>query len=243
VLAVAVATAIGAGAAFAEAAGELHGSPAAVGVAQRVLAHVRHVTAIHWQQGGDQWECPSADGPIVGPALRRPEPHCHRATVSFDENLRNGRIMRSLATTTARGLATQTELVSRAGAWTRTGGARCWDAEGAGLVGVPAVTYTDERLTITARTPDVITLRGVGGRVWESDAIDAHTFAVREVTLRIPAIGGTATLVGRFAEQTRPFSLPRRPRRVCSEIVRFPPQPGRSRAPTSPRRPGPSRRR
>lgn len=227
VLGIAVAVAIGAGAAIADAAGALKGSPAAVHVAQQVLAHARHVAAIHWSQGGDQWECPSPDGPIVGPALKRPERDCRRATVTFNENLRDGRIMRSLSTTTAPGLATDTELVSRAGAWMRSGSARCWDAEGAGLVNVPAFTYKGERLSITARTPDVITLRGVGGGVREIDAIDADTFAVREVDLRIPGISGTAELVGRFANMPRHFALPRRPRHVCSDIVRFPPRPAR----------------
>lgn len=219
-----MAIAIGAGAAIAVAAGALKGSPAAVRVAQQVLAHTRHVAAIHWSQGGDQWECPSPDGPIVGPALKRPEPDCRRAIVTFDENLHNGRIMRSLSTLTAPGLATDTELVSRAGAWMRSGSARCWDAEGAGLVNVPAFTYQGERLSVTARTPDVITLRGVGGGVRETDAIDAHTFAVREVDVRVPGLRGTAELVGHFAETTRHFALPRKPRHVCSEIVRFPPQ-------------------
>ena len=219
--------AIGAGVAIAEAAGALKGSPAAVQVAQQVLARARHVAAIHWSQGGDQWECPSSDGPIVGPALKRPERDCRRAVVTFDENLHDGRIMRSLSTTTAQGLATDTELVSRAGAWMRSGSARCWDAEGAGLVNVPAFTYKGERLSITARTRDVIMLRGVGGGVREIDAIDAHTFAVREVDLRIPGISGTAELVGRFANMPRHFALPRRPRHVCSDIVRFPPRPAR----------------
>jgi hypothetical protein len=227
VLGVALAMAIGAGAAIADAAGALRGSPAAVRVAQHVLAHARHVAAIRWSQGGDQWECPSPDGPIVGPAVKRPERDCRRAIVTFDENLNHGRIMRSLSTTTAPGLATDTELVSRAGAWMRSGGAHCWDAEGAGLVNVPAFTYQGERLSVTARTSDVITLRGVGGGVRETDAIDAHTFAVREVDLRVPEIRGTAELVGRFAELTRHFALPRRPRHVCSDIVRFPPHPAR----------------
>jgi len=227
VLAVAVAVSIGAGAAIADAAGALKGSPAAVHVAQQVLAHARHVPAIRWSEGGDQWECPSPDGPIVGPALKRPERNCRRAVMTFDENLRNGRIVRSLSTTTAPGLATARELVSAAGAWTRAGRAHCWDAEGAGLVNSPAFTYRGERLTITARTPEVITLRGVGGGVRETDAIDAHTFAVREVDLRIPGVSGTAELVGRFDDMTRHFALPRRPRHVCSDIVRFPPHPPR----------------
>ncbi|HEY1565992.1 MAG TPA: hypothetical protein VGF68_03210 [Solirubrobacteraceae bacterium] len=227
VLAVTVATAIGAGAAPAEAGGGLTGSRAAVRVAQHVLAHIRHVTAIRWLQGGDQWECPSGGGPIVGPALRRPARNCRRATVSFDENLRHGRITRSVATTTARGLATESELVTSSGDWMRSGGAHCWEAEGAGLVNEPAFSYAGERLRISARTAHVITLRGAGGGVRETDAIDALTFAVREVDVRVPGIGGSAELVGRFSEQAHPFALPRRPRRVCSDIVRFPPHPSR----------------
>ena len=223
----ATAIAIGAGAAIAAAAGGLTGSPAAVRVAHQVLAHVRHVAAIRWRQGGDQWECPSPDGPIVGPAVKRPARNCRRATISLDENLRNGRIMREQSITTASGLVTDTELISVAGAWTRRGSARCWDAEGGGLVNVPAFSYAGERLSVSARTPALITLRGVGQGVRETDAIDARTFAVREVDVRVPEIGGMAELTGRFTEQTHRLALPRRPRHVCSDIVRFPSQPSR----------------
>jgi hypothetical protein len=224
VLGVAVAMAIGGGAAVAEGAGGLMGSPPAVRVAQRVLAHVRHVAAIRWRQGGDLWDCPSPEGPIVGPAVTRPERSCRRATVTIEENLRSGRIVRSLSITTAPGLRTATELVSRAGEWLRSGHARCWDAEGAGLVNSPAYSYTGERLSITARTPDLITLRGVYRGYRETDTIDSHTFAVREVDERVPAIGGTAKLNAQFTEVAHRFTLPRKPRHVCSDIVRFPPQ-------------------
>lgn len=219
---------VSAGAAVAAAAaGGLKGSPAAVRVAQEVLAHSRHVAAIRWSQDGDQWECPSPDGPIVGPSVKRPARGCRRATVTFDENLRNGRIIRSMATTTAAGLVTQSELVSRAGDWVRSGRARCWDAQGAMPGGISAFSYTGERLSITARTADLITLRGVGPGFQETDAIDAHTFAVREVHERVPGFGGTATLVARFTDLPRPFALPTKPRHVCSDIVPFPPQPAR----------------
>jgi hypothetical protein len=217
--------AIGAGEAVGAGAGGLRGSPAAVRVARQVLSHARHVVALRWRQGGDQWECPSPDGPIVGPSVKRPGRSCRRATVTFEENLRNGRIVRSMDTANAGGLATQTELVSGAGDWLRTGRARCWDAQGAGVINTSAFSYTGERLSITARNADVIMLRGVGQGFRESDAIDAHTFAVREVDERVPGFGGTATLVARFTELTRPLALPIRPRRVCSDIVRFPPQP------------------
>ena len=217
------ALALAAGAAVATGAGGLEGSPAAVRVAQRVLAHVRHIAAVRWIQTGDQWECPSPDGPIVGPAVTRPARGCRRATVSFDENLRHGAIVRSLSTMTAGGLVIESELVSGAGDWVRSRGARCWDAEGAAPGGIPAFTYTGERLSITARTADVITLRGIGQGFRESDAIDAHTFAVREVAERVPGAGGTATLVSHFADLARPVALPRTPHRVCPDIVRFPP--------------------
>jgi hypothetical protein len=223
----AIAVAVGAGAVVAETAAGLAGSPAGVRVAERVLAHYRQVAAVRWTQGGDQWECPSPDGPIVGPSVKRPARNCRRATVTFEENLRNGRIVRSIGTTTGAGLARQTELVSRAGDWLRTGSARCWDTQGAGVINISAFSYTGERLSIAAQTADVITLRGVGQGFRETDAIDPHTFAVREVHQRVPGFGGTATLVARFTELTRPFTLPMRPRHVCSDIVRFPPQPRR----------------
>jgi hypothetical protein len=231
-LSVAIATTVSAGAGVAGAgvagaAGGLEGSPAAVRVARQVLAHARRLTALRWSQGGDQWECPSPDGPIVGPSVKRPARNCRRATVSFDENLREGRIVRSLATTTAGGLATRSELVTGAGDWVRSGRARCWDDQGTVPGGLSAFSYTGERLSITSRTPDVITLRGVGLGFQETDAIDAHTFAVREVDERVPGVGGTATLVSRFTEPPRPFALPDRPRRICSDIVPFPPHPAR----------------
>jgi hypothetical protein len=231
-LGVAVSMGLGAGAAVAAGPG-FRGSPAAVSVARNVLAHVRHVPAIHWRQSGDQWACPTPDGPIVGPSVKRPAPNCRRAIVTVDENLRNGRVVRSVATTTARGMATSTELTTGAGDWVRTGRARCWDAEGAGAVGLPAFSYTAEKLTIVARTSSVISLHGVGTGFRETDAIDAHTFAIDEITEHIAAFGGTATLVGTFADMGRPFALPKRPRHVCSDIVRFPSQ----------RRPGPNHRR
>jgi len=226
-LAAVVAVVIGAGAAVAEGAGGLRGSPAAVRVAERVLAHVRQVAAVRWSQRGDQWECPSPDGPILGPAVRRPARHCRRIALTFDENLHHGTIMRSLTTMTAGGRVLQAELVSGAGDWVRSGRAPCWDAEGAVPGSSALFSYTDERLSITARTADVITLRGVGHGFRESDAIDAHTFAVREIDESVPGVGGTAKLVDDFAEMTRPMVLPRTPRHVCSDIVRFPPQPAR----------------
>jgi hypothetical protein len=223
-LGVAVAVGIGAGAAVAAGAGELEGSPVAVRLAQHVLTHSRHLAALQWRQGGAQWECPASGGPIVGPAVKRPAHNCRRASVTFDENLRDGLIVRSLTTTIATGMATRTELVTGGGDWTRAGTARCWDAAGAGLINTPAFSYAGEKLSITARTPSVISLRGVGPSYRETDAIDAHSFAVREVDVRVPAFGGTAELVATFAEMTRPFALPRKPPRVCPEIVRFPPQ-------------------
>jgi hypothetical protein len=223
-LGVAVAVGIGAGAAGAAGSGGLKGSPAAVRVAQHVLTRARHVSAVQWHQAGDQWECPTSDGPVVGPAVKRPARNCRRATVTFDENLRNGLIVRSLSTITARGTATSTTLVTRAGDWMRSGKARCWDSKGAGIVNIPAFTYTGEKLSIAARTPSVISLRGVGAGYRETDAIDAHTFAVREVDERVPGFGGTAELVATFADMTRPFALPKKPGHVCSDIVRFPPQ-------------------
>ncbi len=222
-LGVAVAVGIGAGAAVAAGTGGLKGSPAAVSVARHVLARVRHVPAIRWRQSGDQWACPTPEGPIVGPSVKRPARNCRRAIVSFDENLRNGRIVRSLATTTAKGLVTTTDLTTGAGEWIRSGKARCWDAEGPGAVGLPAFGYTREKLSIVARTSTVISLHGIGTGFRETDAIDAHTFAVNEVDERIAAFGGTATLVANFADMPRRFALPKRPRRVCSDIVRFPP--------------------
>lgn len=222
-----MAVGIGAGATVAAGAGALKGSPAGVRVAQQVLAHSRHVTAMQWRQGGDQWECPSSGGPIVGPAVNRPAHNCRRATVTFDENLRDGRILRSESTTIAAGLATQTELVTRGGDWLRSGGERCWDAQGAGLIDTPAFSYTGERLSIVAQTPTVITLRGVGRGYRETDAIDAHTFAVREVDERVPGLDGTANLLASFTELTRPFALPDKPPRVCPDVVRFPPYPAR----------------
>ncbi|HXD68160.1 MAG TPA: hypothetical protein VNV17_26280 [Solirubrobacteraceae bacterium] len=221
-LGVAVAAAIGAGGAVAAGAGGLEGSPDAVRLAQHVLTHARHVAALQWRQGGDQWECPASGGPIVGPAVNRPARNCRRATVTFDENLRHGLIVRSLTTTVATGMATRTELITGSGDWTRAGRARCWDAEGAGLINTPAFSYAGEKLSITAQTPSVISLHGVGPGFRETDAIDAHTFAVREVDVRVPAFGGTAKLVATFAEMARPFALPRKPSRVCPEIVRFP---------------------
>jgi hypothetical protein len=222
-LGVAVAVGIGAGGAVAAGAGGLEGSPAAVRLAQHVLAHARHVAALQWRQGGAQWECPASGGPIVGPAVNRPEHNCRRATVTFDENLRDGLIARSLTTTTATGMATRTELITGGGDWTRAGTARCWDAQGAGPINTPAFSYAGEKLSITARTPSVISLHGVGPGFRETDAVDARTFAVREVDVRVPASGGTAELVATFAEMARPFELPRKPRRVCPQIVRFPP--------------------
>ena len=223
-LGIAVSTGIGAGGAVAAGAGELEGSPAAVRLAQHVLAHARHVAALQWRQGGAQWECPAPGGPIVGPAVNRPAHNCRRATVTFDENLRDGLIVRSLTTTHSAGIATRTELITGGGDWTRAGTARCWDAQGAGLINTPAFSYTGEKLSITARSPSVISLHGVGPGFRETDAIDAHTFAVREVDVRVPAFGGTAKLVATFAEMARPFALPRKPSRVCPEIVRFHPQ-------------------
>jgi hypothetical protein len=224
VLGLTVAVGTGAGAVVAVAAGGLQGSPAAVRLAQHVLTHARHLPALQWRQGGAQWECPASGGPIVGPAVKQPARNCRRATVTFDENLRDGLIVRSLTTTIAKGMATRTELVTVAGDWTRAGTARCWDAEGAAAIDMPAFSYTGEKLSIAARTPSVISLHGVGAGYRETDAIDAHTFAVREVDVRVPAFGGTAELVATFAEMTRPFALPRKPHHVCSEIVRFPPQ-------------------
>ncbi len=223
-LGVTVAVAIGTGAAMAAEGGGLKGSPAAVRVAGQVLAHARHVTALRWRQSGDEWECPSSDGPIVGPARKRPARNCRRATVTFDENLRDGQIVRSESTTVADGLSTQTELVTRAGDWTHSSHERCWDAQGTGLVNIPAFSYTGEKLSIAGRPPGVITLHGVGVGFQETDTIDARTFAVLGVDERVPGFGGTAQLVASFAEMTRPFVLPMKPRRVCPEIVRFPPQ-------------------
>jgi hypothetical protein len=220
-LGVAVSVGLGAGAAVAAGPG-FTGPPAAVSVARRVLAHVRHVTAIHWRQEGDQWACPTPEGPIVGPSVKRPAPNCRRAIVTVDENLRNGRIVRSVATTTAKGMATSRELTTGAGDWVRTGTARCWDAEGPGAVGGAAFSYNAEKLSIVARTASVISLHGVGTGFRETDAIDADTFAIKEIDERIASFGGTATLVGTFADMGRPFALPKRPRHVCSDIVRFP---------------------
>ena len=222
-----VAVGIAAGATVATGAGALKGSPAGVRVAEQVLAHSRHLTGLQWRQGGDQWECPSSGGPIVGPSAGRPAPNCRRATVTFDENLHDGRITRSQSTTTAAGLGTETELVTRSGDWLRSGRERCWDAQGPGVVNIPAFGYTGEKLSIIARTPSVITLRGIGRGYRETDAIDAHTFAVREVDERVPGLSGTATLVASFTEMTHPFALPAKPRRVCPDIVRFPPYPAR----------------
>jgi hypothetical protein len=223
-LGVAVAVGIGAGASMAQGAGSLEGSPAAVSVAQHVLAHTRHVTALQWRQDGDQWECPASGVPVLGPAVRRPAPNCRRATVIFDENLRNGLIVRSLSTIRVKGMATSTTLVTGAGDWMRSGNARCWDSEGAGVVNIPAFGYTGEKLSIAARTPTVISLRGVGPGFRETDTIDPRTFAVREIDERVPGSGGTADLVATFADMTRPFALPKKPGHVCSDIVRFPPQ-------------------
>ena len=223
-LGIALAVALGAGAAVAVGAGSLQGSPAAVRVAQQVLAHVRHVTAVQWHQTGDQWACPASGVPVLGPAVKRPARNCHRATVTIDENLRGGLIVRSLETTVAPGMATTSELVTEAGDWTRSSRGRCWDAEGAGIIEMPAFSYTGEKLSITARTPDVISLHGVASSYRETDAIDAHTFAVREIDEHVRAFGGTADLVAGFVEMTHPFALPNQPRHICSDIVRFPPQ-------------------
>jgi hypothetical protein len=223
-LGIAVAVSIGAGATAAVAAGSLQGSPAAVRVAQQVLAHIRHVTAVQWHQTGDEWQCPASGGPVLGPAVKRPARNCHRATVTIDENLSHGLIVRSLERTVAPGMATATELVTEAGDWMRSGDARCWDAEGAGIIEMPAFTYTGEKLSITARTPDVISLRGVASSYRETDTIDPHTFAVREIDEHVHAFGGTADLKAGFVEMTHPFALPQQPRHVCSDIVRFPPQ-------------------
>ena len=54
-----VAVGLGVGAAGAAGGGGFRGSPAAVRVAEQVLAHSRHVTALQWRPGGDPWECPS----------------------------------------------------------------------------------------------------------------------------------------------------------------------------------------
>jgi hypothetical protein len=223
-VAVAVVIGIGTGAPVAVGAGSLEGSPAAVHVAQHVVAHTRHVTALQWHQTGDQWECPDSGGPVLGPAVRRPGRNCRRATVTVDENLRHGLIVRSLETTIAPGMATATELVTGAGDWMRSGHARCWDAEGAGIIDTPAFSYTGEKLSVAAPISGVISLRGVGLRFRETDAIDARTFAVQQVDERVPAFGGTADLMASFTEMTHPFALPKQPRHVCSDIVRFPPQ-------------------
>jgi hypothetical protein len=221
-LGVAASVGIGAGAAVAAGTRALRGSPAAVSAARDVLAHARHVAAIQWRQDGDQWACPTAEGPIVGPSVKRPAADCRRATVAIDENLRHGRIVRSLTTTTAPGMATSTALITASGDWIRSGRSRCWDAEGAGAVGLAPFSYTGEKLSILARTPSVISLHGVGTGFRETDTIDAHTFAVQEIDEHIAAFGGTATLVATFAETEHRFALPMRPRHVCSDIVRFP---------------------
>jgi hypothetical protein len=226
-LGAAAAVGIAAGAAVAEAAGGLEGSPAAVGVARQVLAHASHLKALEWRQSGDQWECPADDAPIVGPSVKRPERDCHRATVTFDENLRNGVIVGSLTSTTAPGMAAQAELVTAGGDWTRTGRSRCWDVQGSAFRQIPAFSYTGEKLSIAGQTSSVISLRGVKPGYRETDTIDAHTFAVREIEEWVPAFGGTARLVATFAQPARAFTLPTRPRRICSDIVRFPPQRGR----------------
>jgi hypothetical protein len=223
-LGLAVAVVIGAGAAAADAAGTLKGSPAAVRVAQQVLAHARHLNALEWHERGDEWACPADGGPIVGPALKRPEPDCHRATVTFDENLRHGVIVGSLTSTTAPGMAAQAELVTPAGDWTRTGSSRCWDPQGVDFRRIPAFSYAGERLSITGETSSVISLRGVKPGLRETDTIDARTFAVREIDEEVPAFGGTARLVATFAEPSHMFGLPTKPRHLCSGIVRFPPQ-------------------
>jgi hypothetical protein len=225
---VAVAATVGAGTAVTAAADGLTGSPAAVRVARQVLAHTRHVIALRWLQGGDQWECPSPDGTIVGPAPTRPSRDCRRAVLSFDENLRNGAILRSQSTMTVSGHLIQSELVSGAGDWVRAGRAHCWDAESAMPGHVSAFSYSGERLSITAQTARTITLRGTELGFQEIDTIDAHTFAVREVDERIRGAGdATARLVAHFTELPRPFALPTRPRHICSDIVRFPTQPAR----------------
>lgn len=226
-LGVAAAVSIGAGTAAAEAAGALKGSPEAVRVTQQVLAHAGQLQALHWRQRGDQWECPADDGPIVGPSVARPERDCHRAVVSFDENLRNGLIVGSLTTTTAPGMAAQAELVTSAGDWTRTGSSRCWDPQGEDFRKTPAFSYAGETLSITGQTPSVISLRGVKPGYRETDTIDAHTFAVREIEEWVPSFGGTARLVATFDEPAHTFGLPTHPHRICSGIVRFPPQRGR----------------
>lgn len=226
-LGVAAAVAIGTCAAVAEAAGALQGSPAAVGVAKQVLAHASQLKALEWRQSGDQWECPADATPIVGPSVKRPAGDCHRATVTFDENLRNGLVVGSLTSTTAPGMADQAELVTSGGDWTRTGRSRCWDAQGPDFRQVPAFSYAGEKLSIAGQTSSVISLRGVKSGYRETDTIDAHTFAVREIEEWVPAFGGTARLVATFAEPTRAFTLPTHPRRICSDIVRFPPQRGR----------------
>jgi hypothetical protein len=227
-LGVAVAVGLGAGAAVAAGTGALKGSSAAVHVAQHVLTHVRHVAALRWQQTGDQWECPAggadSGGPVLGPAVRAPARDCRKATATIDENLRNGLILRSQSTITARGLPTETDLVTAAGKWMRLGRMPCWESEGAGVRNDPAFSYTGERLSIAARTPSIISLNGVASGYRETDAIDARTFAVRHIDERVPGFGGTADLVDSFAQLTRPFALPQKPRHVCSDIVRFPPQ-------------------
>lgn len=227
VLAVAAAVGIGAGAAIADAAGALTGSPAAVRVAHQVLAHASHLQALQWRQSGDQWECPANDGPIVGPSVTRPERDCHRATVTFDENLRDGVIVGSLTTTIAPGMAAQAELVTPSGDWTRTGSSRCWDPQGVDFRRIPAFSYAGEKLSIAAPAPGVISLHGIKPGYREVDSIDPQTFAVREIEEWVPSFGGTAHLVATFDEPTRTFGLPRQPHRICSDIVRFPPQRGR----------------
>lgn len=225
-LGLAAAVGIGAGAAVADAAGGLRGSSEAVHVAQQVLAHARHLEALQWRQSGDQWECPADGGPIIGPAVKRPEHDCRRAIVTFDENLRNGVIVRSMTTTTAPGMAAQAELVTLAGDWTRTGRSRCWDPQGVDFHQIPAFSYAGEKLTIAAETPSEISLHGVKPGLRETDTIDARSFAVREIREWVPAFGGTARLAATFTEMTRTFALPTRPGRICSGIVRFPPQRG-----------------
>jgi hypothetical protein len=222
VLAATVAIVVGAGAAMAGGAGAREGSRAADEVAHRVVTHSEHVAALTWRQQGDQWECPQSGGPLVTAAAKRPSPRCRRATVTFAENLRRGMIVSSLSTATAEGMPTHLDLDTAGGAWTRSGAARCWDSDGTASLNIPAFSYTGERLSIVARTPSTVSLRGVEPGFQEIDTIDAHTFTVRSIQEREPSQSGTAHLVAVFTEMAHHFALPRRPRHVCSDIVRFP---------------------
>jgi hypothetical protein len=175
------------------------GSRAALAVVKRVLAEIRSVPLVVFDQRHDLYFCPSnGPAPTVVAAPKSPATGCSPLSGVIVQRIRGGYLMGSLATNTASGFPTVRYLTDSHYNWVSVGLNGCWHRESRAKPHLFVISYAGERVSV-ARHHGLIVLTGIARSFGEVDAIDPKRFRVERIVTVEPTKYGVASVINDFS--------------------------------------------